>query len=97
MSAISPLPLWDDSGSTGRKGSLWQVGSLGLLYATDGHEIPAGEVFLDLTRTPMSAATNFVSNTAAASSQPVTNERLAKDFAANAQHGQPGPGRANKM
>ena len=61
MSKILPLKLWDDAGSTGRKGSIWQTGALSLLYATDGHEIPQGEVFMDLLRTPLVAAFNFVS------------------------------------
>lgn len=82
----SPRLIWDDSGSGGRKGSLWQVGSLGLLYATDGHEIPSGEVFFDLLPTPMPASHHFVSNPAVNSAQPVTPDRLAKDFAANSQH-----------
>ena len=87
VSKVSPQLLWDDSGSTGRKGSLWQVGSLGLLHATDSHEIASSEVFLDLLPAPIAASHGFVANTAAASSssQPVTN---AKDIAVNAQ---PGP------
>ena len=59
---VSPLLLWDDSGSTGRKGSLWQVGSLGLLHASEGHELAADEKFVDMLPMPIIAAHNFVPN-----------------------------------
>jgi len=86
-SKVSPLKLWDDSGSTGRKGSLWQVGSLGLLHASEGHELAATDGFFDLLQTPLAASHHFVCAPAptAASAQPVTNEHIAKSFAANAQ------------
>jgi len=61
-SRLNPLMLWDDSGSSGRKGSLWQVGSLGLLHASEGHELAPDDKFVDMQPTPIIAAHNFVPN-----------------------------------
>ena len=43
--AMEPRPIWDDSGTAGRAGSLWIVNSLGLMAATEGHEAPEGPFF----------------------------------------------------
>ena len=40
-----PKMLWDDSGIGGRRGSVWQVNSLHLLYAKEGYDPPEGPFF----------------------------------------------------
>ena len=34
------VPLWDDSGTAGRRGSFWAVGNMGLLHVVQGHAAP---------------------------------------------------------
>jgi hypothetical protein len=40
--------IWDDSGTGGRSGAFWQVGSYGLLHVTRGHLPPAKEGIYEL-------------------------------------------------
>lgn len=42
-----PKKLWDDSGTGGKKGSIWIVNSMGLMAATRGHDPPT-ETFYEL-------------------------------------------------
>lgn len=35
--------MWENAGTGGRRGSLWAIGSMGLLVATAGAQAPAGE------------------------------------------------------
>ena len=42
-----PRLVFEDSGTAGRKGSLWQVGNMGLMCAVTGHDPPI-EQFYDL-------------------------------------------------
>ena len=39
---LRPVKVWDDTGMSGRPGSLWEVNSLKLMVATVGHEPPEG-------------------------------------------------------
>lgn len=48
-STTKPVKIWDDSGTGGRRGALWQVGSFGLLYVTNGHNPPPAESLWDLS------------------------------------------------
>ena len=43
--AAPPRRLWDDSGSSGARGAIWLVNSLGLVAVTPGHEPPAGPFY----------------------------------------------------
>lgn len=47
--ATQPVKIWDDSGTGGRRGALWQVGSFGLLHVTNGHFPPPASSTYDLT------------------------------------------------
>lgn len=49
QSATKPVKIWDDSGTGGRRGALWQIGSFGLLHVTNGHNPPTADVLWDLT------------------------------------------------
>jgi hypothetical protein len=40
--------VWDDSGSGGREGSIWQFNSLNLVGFVAGHEPPARRITWDL-------------------------------------------------
>jgi len=40
-----PIKVWDDSGSSGARGSIWVVNSLGLLAVVPGHDPPAGTFY----------------------------------------------------
>jgi len=42
--------VWEDSGTAGRKGSLWRVNSMGLVEGTTGHDPPPGP-FYDMVLT----------------------------------------------
>jgi hypothetical protein len=39
---IKATMLWDDSGTGGRRGSIWRVNSFHLLHAIEGHDAPQG-------------------------------------------------------
>jgi len=43
----APTLVWTDVGTAGRPGSIWQVGSMGCIWATTGHDAPRGP-FYDL-------------------------------------------------
>ena len=45
--AGGPELVWNDDGTSGRKGSLWRINSLGHFHATVGHNPPVGP-FYDL-------------------------------------------------
>ena len=45
VSEVTPVKVWDDSGSWGQKGSFRIVNSLNLLCVTEGHEAPVGPFF----------------------------------------------------
>jgi len=47
ISKEQPRMVWEDSGTAGRKGSLWRVNSMGLVAGTTGHDPPEGP-FYDL-------------------------------------------------
>ena len=44
---VTPLKLWDDSGTGGKRGSFWIVNSFGTVVFNSGHLAPAGP-FYDL-------------------------------------------------
>jgi hypothetical protein len=39
-----PRLIWDDAGTGGRDGAVWQAGSFGLMIATQGHNPPTSEL-----------------------------------------------------
>ena len=39
-----PRLIWDDTGTGGRDGAVWQAGSFGLMIATQGHNPPTSEL-----------------------------------------------------
>lgn len=41
----APTLVWSDVGTAGRPGSIWQVGSLGCIWATLGHDAPKGPFY----------------------------------------------------
>ena len=53
--------LWDDSGTGGKRGSIWQINSLALLFAKEGHEAPEPP-FLELTSKSFLASEGLVAN-----------------------------------
>ena len=40
-----PRMIWEDSGTSGRKGSLWRINNMGLMAGTTGHDPPEGPFF----------------------------------------------------
>ena len=40
-----PVKIWNDSGTSGRPGSLWRVNSMGLMAACVGHDSPPGPFY----------------------------------------------------
>ena len=38
-------PVWDDSGTAGRRGSFWAVGNMGLLTVVQGHAAPSSGLY----------------------------------------------------
>jgi len=40
-----PVKIWDNSGTSGKKGSLWVINSLGMVGTTEGYEEPTGEFY----------------------------------------------------
>ena len=42
---MAPQKIWDDSGSSGRQGSIWVVNSLGLLTVSRSHDLPPGPFY----------------------------------------------------
>ena len=40
-----PRLLFEDSGTKGRKGSLWRIGNMGMMFAVTGHDAPAEEAW----------------------------------------------------
>jgi hypothetical protein len=47
VSKETPRLVWEDSGTAGRKGSLWRINSMGLMAASTSHD-PPSDVFYDL-------------------------------------------------
>ena len=62
--SISPIKLWDDTGSAGgRPGSIWVINSMDMICVTAGHEAPketfyelmSNRFFIDPTQLPAEA------------------------------------------
>jgi len=47
--SVPPKLVWDDTGTGGRQGAVWQVGSFSLLQVTRGHSPPPEDELLELT------------------------------------------------
>ena len=43
--SFRPVKIWNDSGTSGRPGSLWRVNSMGLMAACLGHDPPSGPFY----------------------------------------------------
>jgi hypothetical protein len=42
---VKPKQIWNDSGTGGKRGSVWTINSLGLMCVTQGHEVPKGPFY----------------------------------------------------
>lgn len=48
LTSSPPELVWDDAGTGGRSGAVWQVGSFGLLHVTHGHSPPPKDQLFEL-------------------------------------------------
>jgi hypothetical protein len=56
---VEPKCVWDDAGGGGRRGAIWVINSLSMVYVQEGHEKPKGKEFWDLNSNKFMATHNL--------------------------------------